>query len=133
MELTREQRQAIGLANSVIMVADKFIGKVNSGRARSAETYADMLKLKTEALFLKETLKKHETTCCIAGVHIPLRCYCPCTCFSEKKSTKYGVDSLERNLAPVNMECCTKCFIPNMGDPSCSDFTGCECHRSPLT
>ena len=57
MELTREQRQAIGLANSVIMVADKFIGKVESGKARSVETFSDMKKLKAEALLLKETLE----------------------------------------------------------------------------
>lgn len=58
MELTREQRQAIGLANSVIMVADKFIGKVESGRARSTETLSDMRKLKAEALVLKSNLEK---------------------------------------------------------------------------
>lgn len=41
------------LINSVIMVADKFINKVESGEARSKETYADMQKLKAEAELLK--------------------------------------------------------------------------------
>ena len=57
MELTREQRQVIGLCNSVIMVADRFIGKVESGRARSTETYSDMKKLKAEASILKDTIE----------------------------------------------------------------------------
>lgn len=61
MELTREQRQSIGLANSVIMVADKFIGKVESGRARSVETYSDMKKLKAEATLIKDIITGKET------------------------------------------------------------------------
>jgi len=51
-------RQAIGLANSVIMVADKFIGKVDSGRARSVETYSDLQKLRAEALLLKKAYEE---------------------------------------------------------------------------
>lgn len=45
-----------GLINSVIMVSEKFIGKVESGRARSKETYSDLLKLKAEAEMLKRIL-----------------------------------------------------------------------------
>ncbi|KKL17862.1 hypothetical protein LCGC14_2481290 [marine sediment metagenome] len=48
----QKQMQAIGLANSVIMVANKFIGKVENGRARSKETYADLQKLRNEAVVL---------------------------------------------------------------------------------
>lgn len=55
-EIKREQ--AIGLANSVIIVANKFIGKVESGRARSVETYSDMQKLKVEAELLKSIYEK---------------------------------------------------------------------------
>lgn len=50
-----KEKQAIALANSVIMVADIFIGKVDDGSARSVETYRDMKKLKAEALLLKQT------------------------------------------------------------------------------
>ncbi len=37
----------------VLVVANKFIDKVNSGRARSKETYADLQKIKKEAIALK--------------------------------------------------------------------------------
>lgn len=53
--MEKEHKMRInGLCNSVIMVAQKFIGKVESGRARSVETYSDMQKLKVEAEMLKE-------------------------------------------------------------------------------
>ena len=48
-----KDKQAIALANSVIMVANKFIHKVETGRARSQETYSDLLKLKAEAELFK--------------------------------------------------------------------------------
>lgn len=48
-----ENREVIAFCNSVIMVADKFMGKVESGRARSVETYDDLRKLKNEALLIK--------------------------------------------------------------------------------
>lgn len=51
-----ETKKAISLANSVIMVANKFINKVETGRARSKETYSDLLKLKAEAIMLKNEL-----------------------------------------------------------------------------
>lgn len=44
------------LINSVIAVADKFIGKVERGEARSVETFSDLQKLKNEAVVLKESL-----------------------------------------------------------------------------
>jgi hypothetical protein len=44
------------LCNSVIAVADKFILKVNDGRARSVETYSDMQKIRNEAILLKKSL-----------------------------------------------------------------------------
>jgi len=49
-------RATHSLINSVIMVADKFIGKVERGEARSVETYSDLQKLKNEALLLKESI-----------------------------------------------------------------------------
>lgn len=52
------KEQVIGLANSVIMVANKFIGKVDSGRARSVETYSDLQKLKAEAELVKSIYEK---------------------------------------------------------------------------
>jgi hypothetical protein len=45
------------LINSVIMVAGKFIGKVERGEARSVETFSDMQKLKIEAELLKKELE----------------------------------------------------------------------------
>lgn len=45
------------LINSVIAVADKFIDKVDTGRARSKETYQELLKLKIEAIMLRQHLK----------------------------------------------------------------------------
>lgn len=45
------------LINSVILVADKFIGKVDRGEARSVETYSDMHKLRSEANALKLELE----------------------------------------------------------------------------
>lgn len=44
------------LIDSVIIVSNRFINKVNTGRARSKETYFDLLKLKTEAQLLKKIL-----------------------------------------------------------------------------
>ncbi|MBU4154497.1 MAG: hypothetical protein KKD63_16625 [Proteobacteria bacterium] len=49
-------RQIASLINSVIVVADKFITKVQDGRARSVETYSDLQKLKAEAMLLKANL-----------------------------------------------------------------------------
>lgn len=49
-------RQVASLINSVIAVADKFIAKVQDGRARSVETYSDLQKLKIEAELLKKTI-----------------------------------------------------------------------------
>lgn len=42
------------------MVADKFIGKVESGRARSVETLDDLIKLKSEAFIIKGRLTSNE-------------------------------------------------------------------------
>lgn len=50
------ERKVHALINSVIMVADKFIGKVEKGVARSKETFSDLQKLKQEALLLKQHL-----------------------------------------------------------------------------
>ena len=44
----------LGFINHSISVADKFIEKVETGRARSKETYKDLKEIKEEA----ETLKK---------------------------------------------------------------------------
>ena len=54
------RNEVIGLCNSVIMVADKFIGKVEQGKARSVETLDDLIKLKTEATFIKSRLTSNE-------------------------------------------------------------------------
>ena len=48
------------LINSVIMVADKFIDKVDTGMARSKETYADLQKLRSEANTLKVILENNK-------------------------------------------------------------------------
>lgn len=50
--------QIHSLINSVITVSEKFIAKVETGRARSRETYSDLQKLKTEAEVLKNKLIK---------------------------------------------------------------------------
>lgn len=50
------KQQIVGLCNSVIMVADKFIGKCADGRARSTETLSDLIKLKAEAVILKSQI-----------------------------------------------------------------------------
>ena len=49
-----------GLINSVIAVADKFINKVDTGRARSKETYKELTELKVQALELREELDKED-------------------------------------------------------------------------
>lgn len=54
----KNTKQINGFINSVIMIADKFIGKVESGNARSKETYQDLLKLKAEAVLIKNSLNK---------------------------------------------------------------------------
>lgn len=46
------------LINSIIIVTDKFITKVDTGRAQSVETYSDLLKLRDEALLLRKTLEE---------------------------------------------------------------------------
>ena len=51
-----DNRIAASLANSVIAVANKFIAKVESGRARSVETYADLQHLKAEAELIKQAI-----------------------------------------------------------------------------
>lgn len=48
-----KSKQIGSLINSVIIVANRFINKVESGRAKSVETYADMQQLKLEAEALK--------------------------------------------------------------------------------
>lgn len=48
--------QIHGLINSVIVVAEKFIKKVETGQAHSRETYSDLMKLKAEAEILKNNL-----------------------------------------------------------------------------
>jgi hypothetical protein len=58
--MTREQKQCVALANSVIVIANKFINKVESGRARSKETYADMLSLRAEVYQLKRAIEPKE-------------------------------------------------------------------------
>jgi hypothetical protein len=55
-----EKLQIFSLINSVIMVANKFILKVQDGRARSRETYSDMQKIRNEALLLKQRLESKE-------------------------------------------------------------------------
>ena len=55
-EIKMDKTSIHSLINSVIIVADKFINKVETGRARSKETYSDLMKLKDEALLLKTTL-----------------------------------------------------------------------------
>ena len=54
------RNEIIGLCNSVIMVADKFIGKVEQGKARSVETLDDLIKLKAEAYLIKSRLTSNE-------------------------------------------------------------------------
>lgn len=52
----KNKQETISLCNSVIIVADKFIGKVKTGRARSKETLDDLIKLKVEAEMLKSRI-----------------------------------------------------------------------------
>lgn len=55
------------LCNSVIMVAEKFIHKVDIGKAKSVETYTDLNKLKLEAKLLKNLLNRADAyivECC---------------------------------------------------------------------
>jgi len=47
-----------GFCNSVIMIADKFIGKCEKGTAKSVETLADMYIIKGEAEMLKKEINK---------------------------------------------------------------------------
>lgn len=55
------REQAIySLINSVIMVSEKFISKVKTGKARSKETFSDLLKLKIEAELVKKILMNDE-------------------------------------------------------------------------
>lgn len=54
------KNEVVGLCNSVIMVADKFIGKVEQGKARSVETLNDLIKLKSEAMMIKSRLTSNE-------------------------------------------------------------------------
>ena len=54
------RNEVVALCNSVIMVADKFIGKVESGKARSTETVSDLIKLRAEALILKSRITSNE-------------------------------------------------------------------------
>jgi len=44
------------LINDAILISDKFIKKVESGRARSVETFSDLQKLKSNAELLKSDL-----------------------------------------------------------------------------
>ena len=48
--------QIVGLCNSVIMVADKFIKKCEEGKARSHETLSDLIHLRAEAVLLKSQI-----------------------------------------------------------------------------
>lgn len=54
------RNEIVGLCNSVIMVADKFIKKVETGRAKSTETLSDLIKLRSEALMIKSRLTSNE-------------------------------------------------------------------------
>ena len=45
-----------GFINHSILVADKFIKKVETGIVRSKETYKDLREIKEEAKLLKERL-----------------------------------------------------------------------------
>lgn len=54
------RNEIVGLCNSIIMVADKFIEKVKSGKARSVETLDDLIKLKSEAMLIKSRLTSNE-------------------------------------------------------------------------
>jgi len=57
--MRENQRSSVNsLCNSVIMVADKFIHKCETGRAKSVETLSDMLKIRQEAEMLKASIIK---------------------------------------------------------------------------
>ena len=45
-----------GFVNHAILVADKFIKKVETGMARSKETYKDLKEIKEEAELLKKQI-----------------------------------------------------------------------------
>jgi hypothetical protein len=49
--------ETLALCNYAVTVADKLIEKVESGRARSVETYADMKILKRQAERLRDQLE----------------------------------------------------------------------------
>lgn len=53
-------KQSIGLANSVIMVAENYIKNIELKREEGVETYSDMQKLLTEAWLLKKSLEPQE-------------------------------------------------------------------------
>jgi hypothetical protein len=55
-----ENKKVHALINSVIMVSNKFIYKVQTGRARSRETLSDLQKLKAEAELLRQQLIDEE-------------------------------------------------------------------------
>lgn len=54
------RNEVIGLCNSIIMVADKFIGKVKTGRVRSVETIDDLVKVRSEAVLIKSRLTANQ-------------------------------------------------------------------------
>ena len=60
--MEKEIKQQINsLCNSVIMVAEKFINKCKTGRAKSVETLSDMQIIKKEAELLKEKINQKDT------------------------------------------------------------------------
>jgi hypothetical protein len=46
----------LGFLNHTISVSDRFINKVDTGMARSKETYSDLKQIKEEAELLKEQI-----------------------------------------------------------------------------
>ncbi len=49
------------LADMALRIADRFIEKVESGRARSIETYEEMKRLRQKALDEKNSTQKKDT------------------------------------------------------------------------
>lgn len=49
--------KTMAFISNVILVSDKFIDKVETGRARSVETYAELKDLKSKAEALQREIK----------------------------------------------------------------------------
>lgn len=54
--MTEQSKATITFCDTVIGVADKFINKVDTGKARSVETYSDLKLLKDLAKLLKNVI-----------------------------------------------------------------------------